>query len=622
MAGCSVKPSRLHPKAEDGVIDLTKIPLKDDIARLDGEWEFYWNQLIPPEETDGGSLTGYISVPGSWNKYMADKGVRSGNGFATYRLIFITEKSEGLALKMPRLHTAYKLWVNGELKASAGIVGKTRDTAKPQYLPQVVFFDAERGGNEIVIELSNFYHRSGGILESIKIGGEEQILDLRYKNIASNILLFGCLVFMGSYHLALFFYRKKNISALYFGSFCVLIGTRTLLVGECFLIYLFPGFSWEIAHKLMTLTYYLGVPMILMFFMSTFPAYFNPRISKAAQITGAAFGALVILAPARIFSVINPLYQAWSVAVILYIFAELTKINLKGEEKGSWLISIGAAAFLLATLNDIIFHNIWVNDGSSYLFRFLFRIGNLSSAGLLFLAFTISLMLAKKFSGILEREEMITEELIETNRNLDKMVLWRTEELIKSNEKIERQKTELEKTNLKLQELSLKDPLTKLWNRRKYDETISLEWNRCLRHQRYISLLFLDIDFFKKYNDGYGHIAGDECLIKLGQTIRDSLMRSTDMAARYGGEEFIVILPEAGKEEAIKIAEALRRKIEELHIPHALSTVSAYVTVSIGVSSVIPHDGLSEEGLLEMADKALYKAKDNGRNQVVFSDEF
>lgn len=617
LASCSSQLSNPYAKAEKGIIDLTSLQFENDIAQLDGEWGFYWNQLMDPNEIDTGLLTGYISIPSSWNNYTTDEGTISGDGYATYRLTFMTDKKERLALKIPRVHTAYKLWVNGELSATAGTVGKTRATMIPQYLPQVAFFEAQQGNNEIVIQVSNFYHRSGGVLESIKLGSEKQILGLQYKNIANNILLFGCLIIMGAYHLALFFFRKKNTSALYFGSFCILIGIRTLLVGECFLIYLFPGFSWEIAHKIMTLTYYFGVPLILMFFLSVFPTYFHVRMIKMAQIIGAAFGILIILTPARIFTVANPLYQVWTVIVIIYLFGVLIKISTH-KEKDSWLIVLGATAFLLSTINDIVFLSIWMNDEGSSFLRALFRTGNLSSVGQFIFAFAISLLLAKKFSDSLEQEEIITVKLTEVNTNLDKIVLQRTQALVESNEKIEQQKLELEKVNRQLQKLSLKDPLTKLWNRRKYDETINLEWNRCLRHQRPIDLILLDIDYFKEYNDNYGHLAGDECLTKIGQTIKNSLSRSTDMAARYGGEEFIVILPETEKEEAIKIADMLRQKIEALHIPHGQSPVSCYVTVSIGVTLTIPNISSSHEDLFIVADKALYQAKADGRNQVKF----
>lgn len=614
--GCSAQLPDSNPKAEAGTMDLTQLQFDNEVVQLNGKWEFYWNQLLDPGEMDTGVITGYMDIPSSWNKYITNKERCSGDGYATYRLTFISEQNERLALKIPRLRTAYKLWINGELAASAGTVGKTRDTMIPQYLPQVAFFEAQQGKNEIVIQVSNFHERSGGILESIKLGSEKQILGLRYKSIANDLLLFGSLIFIGAYHLAIFFFRKKNRSPLYFGLFCILVGIRTLLVGECFFIYLFPEFNWEIAHKIQTLTFYLGVPLILMFFMSVFPTYFHNRIIRLAQIVGAAFGILVFLTPVRIFSVVNPFYQIWTIAIIIYELAMLIKISIR-REKGSWLIAIGALALFLTSLNDIFFLSIWMNDNGPSFLKNLFRAGNLSSVGQFIFAFTNSLLLARKFSDSLEQEEVMIAKLTEINTNLDELVLQRTKALEESVEKIELQKLELEKVNRQLQKRSLKDPLTELWNRRKYDETINLEWNRCLRHQRSIALVLLDIDYFKEYNDYYGHLAGDQCLIKIGQTIKNSLLRSTDMAARYGGEEFIVILPETEEEEeAIKIANKLREKIEALHIPHEQSPVSNYVTVSIGVTFTIPNINSSHEDLFKVADKALYQAKADGRNQV------
>jgi diguanylate cyclase (GGDEF)-like protein len=122
-------------------------------------------------------------------------------------------------------------------------------------------------------------------------------------------------------------------------------------------------------------------------------------------------------------------------------------------------------------------------------------------------------------------------------------------------------------------------------------------------------LLAKDIDYFKQFNDFYGHMAGDECLIKIGEILKDSFGRSSDLVARYGGEEFVVLLSELGREETIKVADMLRRKIEKLHIPHEKSSVSSYITVSIGVTVAIPDNSSSYEDLFNVADRALYKAK-------------
>ena len=174
--------------------------------------------------------------------------------------------------------------MNGELIASAGTVGSSRETMTPQYLPQVALFEPQPGENEIIIHVSNYYHRSGGLLEALILGNEKQITGIREKSIAYELFLFGSLIIIGIYHIALFFFIKKDKAPLYFGLFCLLIGIRTLLVGERFFIYLFPDFSWEAAHKFQTLAFYLGVPLIIMFFNSVFPEDFHAKDVYKRQV--------------------------------------------------------------------------------------------------------------------------------------------------------------------------------------------------------------------------------------------------------------------------------------------------------------------------------------------------
>lgn len=619
LGGCTDPSNHYNPKAENGMLDLSLFQFENNVIRLDGQWEFYWGQLLEPGViTDSGRKTGYIDVPCSWNQYRASSKEKTGDGCATYRLFFRTEDGIKLGLKIPRLFTAYKLWLNNELIASAGTVGQTKDTMVPQYLPKVALFEAHKGENEIVIQVSNFYHRSGGILESIILGTQQNVLRLRDNSIAFELFLFGGLFISGTYHLALFFLRKKNRAPLYFGTFCLLVGIRTLLVGERFLISIFPDFSWEVAHKIQTLTFYLGVPIILMFFMSVFPKYFHAGITRIVQLLALVFASLVLFTPAKIFSVINPLYQIFTVMVILYILKAFITLSLR-KEQGGLLIIVGALALILTSLNDIIFLSIWSN--SAPLFKAPFKTGNLSSVGQIIFAATNSLLLARILTSAFEREEVMTARLKEINHDLDGLVVQRTKALEESKKKIECQKIELEKANRELQLLSLKDPLTGIWNRRKYNDAIQEEWRRCLRYKRPIALLILDIDHYKSYNDFYGHMAGDECLVKLAKTIKASFCRSSDLVARYGGEEFVVILPETGKDKALYAADMLRKRIEALQIPHCRSPVSTFITVSVGVASRVPDSHGSPEKLFEIVDKALYQAKAAGRNQVRFLSE-
>lgn len=608
-----------NPEAESGILDLTGWELEEEITDLDGQWEFYWNRLLEPQELreSGTSKDGYIELPSSWNKFRINDSELSGNGYATYRLFFTVEDSDRLGIKIPRIFTAYKLWVNDELIATAGLVGKSRETTIPQYLPKVALFESRVGDNEVVIQVSNFHHRSGGILEGLIIGHEEQIIRQRYILLAFEILMFGGITIIGVYHLVLFLSRKKYAPPLYFGLFCMFIGVRTLLVGENFFIYLFPDFNWEIAHKVQTLTFYLGVPLILLYFRSVFPHGFHPRIVKLIVGVGIAFGGLTLLTPARFFTIFNPIYQFFTILVIVYLLSSFIKLIAR-KEKGMGLIFVGAIVLIITSVNDIVFTSVWMNDQGSDLLRTMFRLDNLSSVGQLFFVFINSIVLARNFSSALDHEEEMSLRLKEINLNLDQLVIQRTEALEASRKKIESQKNELEKTNVVLQLNSLKDPLTNLWNRRQYNDTLQMDWRRSLRYKRPISLLIIDIDYFKKYNDYYGHKAGDECLVKVAQAINDSFMRVNDLAARYGGEEFVVILSELEKDDAIKVARLLQMKIENLNIPHERSPVSPWITVSIGVASRVPDLDCSADDLFMTADKALYQAKAAGRNQVKY----
>ncbi|MBU2027962.1 MAG: diguanylate cyclase, partial [Proteobacteria bacterium] len=165
--------------------------------------------------------------------------------------------------------------------------------------------------------------------------------------------------------------------------------------------------------------------------------------------------------------------------------------------------------------------------------------------------------------------------------------------------------------------LSIHDGLTGIANRRHFDEFYQQEWKRALREETPLSLLLCDLDFFKNYNDTYGHQAGDDCLRAVAGVLQKGLRRPGDLAARYGGEEFIVVLPGTLREGALAVSESLRKAVEALAIPHSASAAASVVTICLGVSITVPGPGKSPADLLAAADRALYQAKEGGRNRVV-----
>jgi len=174
---------------------------------------------------------------------------------------------------------------------------------------------------------------------------------------------------------------------------------------------------------------------------------------------------------------------------------------------------------------------------------------------------------------------------------------------------------DLERKNRELERLSFLDGLTEVANRRYFDMVIRQEWRRSIREKKPLSLLMVDIDYFKFFNDTYGHQAGDRCLKQVAGAIDDSLLRPGDFIARYGGEEFVGVLPNSDMAGAIAVARKMHDKIAALALTHEASDASDHVTVSIGIATTLADKKTSLQDLIKLADNALYKAKKNGRNQ-------
>ncbi len=216
----------------------------------------------------------------------------------------------------------------------------------------------------------------------------------------------------------------------------------------------------------------------------------------------------------------------------------------------------------------------------------------------------------KRKVGIFLELHRQRQQLEEKTRELDAKIL-----------ELEVLQKELEEKNARLELLSSLDGLTGLFNRRYFDDNFVKEWKQASRDKRPLSLLIVDIDYFKNYNDFYGHLEGDDCLRKVAQVLYEALMRPTDIIARYGGEEFTAILPNTDKEGAKRVGERMMEYVDRLRLSHKGSSVADVVTVSIGAATLVPDGKLTVTSLLERADKALYEAKEKGRNLLCHSGD-
>lgn len=199
-------------------------------------------------------------------------------------------------------------------------------------------------------------------------------------------------------------------------------------------------------------------------------------------------------------------------------------------------------------------------------------------------------------------------ELVHANTNLEGHVALRTQELSRANE-------ELRCANQRLEAFSRTDGLLQIANRAYFDDRMRVECADAFRRKVPMSLIMIDVDYFKRYNDHYGHLEGDKCLKRIAQTIRRALLRTTDLVARYGGEELAVILPDTDASGARIVAERILQEIQMLAIPHARSSINRHVTISLGLISAIPPERDAPASLIAQADSALYKAKEAGRNR-------
>ena len=395
------------PTAIKGVLNLMGWDLdKDGPVNLVGEWEFYWKKHLVSKDFRNGDMpvrTGFIKMPGYWNGYVVDGKALSGDGYATYRLNIVTNEQTGnFAIKLRDISAAFNLYVNEKKLCSTGIAGKSFETTAPGSLPKVLDLISEGNRIEIILQISNFHHRLGGPWEVIRFGRAKDVWEVREKSLAFDLILFGCILIMGFYHLGLFALRRNERSTLYFGLFCFIIALRLLITGERYLLYFFPGIGWELMYKLEYLSFYLAVPVFVMFVHSLFFHEFSKLILRTIQFVGIIFSIIVMVTPTRIFSHTVQFYQIFTIASCVYGIFVLCLSSFKKRE-GAIIVLLGSLILFLTVINDVLYSTTTIHTGYFAPFGlFIFIYAQ---------AFILSLRFSKSFNLI----ELQRKELQETN---------------------------------------------------------------------------------------------------------------------------------------------------------------------------------------------------------------
>ncbi|MCD4691405.1 MAG: hypothetical protein K8R79_00705, partial [Calditrichales bacterium] len=338
-----------------GRIDISKFDLNKNYVYLDGQWEFYPNQLYLSEDFKTGKVSNpvYLNVPELWNSSKL-KEVSTGKGYGTYRLIINNLiKGKIYALNINRIQSAYQIRINGKLLKSFGKVGIDKDNSIPEWSSSDVIFKADNITAEIISSVSNFHHKKGGIEKNIAFGYDEKITNKAWRNLALDFFLLGVLLIMASYHLGMFVFRSNDKSNLYFALTLIFTGIFSSTAGEILLMKIIPGLNWQILLKISYLSNYLRLLFFLLFIYYSFKEQFNRIFTYALSILIIAVSLFVAVTPALIFSnTLNIFLIIAGITLIYLIFGQI-KALLK-KIPGSFYSFIGILILLFTAGNDIL----------------------------------------------------------------------------------------------------------------------------------------------------------------------------------------------------------------------------------------------------------------------------
>lgn len=370
---------------------------KDGMVPLNGEWAFYWHQFLHPDSIHQQISSPnpiYFSFPGSWNDLQMNGQKLGAEGFATFVLhVKIPEDESLMGLKSRSVNTAWNVWVNGRELGGAGKVGKSQNGMVPATLPRTIPFQHDTSELTIVVQVSNFYHRKGGFWWPLHLGHYDQIQKARESGLAIDLFLLGALLIMGFYHLGLFMLRPKDSSPLFFGIFCLLVGSRMLFINENFYSQLLPWLSWVLAKKTEYVITFFLTPFFLLFLSKLYPREIRPWSWRSLLIFNSALALFALFAPAPLFTLTPTIFNLGSMPVFVFVLVSMVLAILRRNEFAI-PVFVGLLVLVLTTVNDML------NDSE------LLQTGFYAPIGLFIFIFIQSYILSKRFSNAYQLAEV------------------------------------------------------------------------------------------------------------------------------------------------------------------------------------------------------------------------
>lgn len=565
--------------AMDGVLRVDSEYFRA-IHPLQGQWVFRFQ---------GDETKTLVTVPSSWN------GIRSKTyETGSYELRIecppeLLQHIGPVGLLIPDYAQIIEVRANDTPIFSSGSADRQRTgytrALVPLELEPIIHLD---------ITFTNTSYRNGGMYTVPMFGEYQQLLRYREQKIILEALAIGLFFLVALYHLLLFIWRYQNISAAYLSLAGLLMVVRSVVTGESSITIFFPQFSWNAGYHIEYVSAYLVTIAILQFINSTFPDR-NRAIRTGVRFVSFGLGVTSFISaflPAALLSKsIYVLQTSIFIALVLGIIIIFRAHSRRST--GATLFFWGALFSILLVLIDF-----------SYYLNHPLRYYNTAQMAMFCFLSVQTMVLSRIYGNAYLQAERLT-------HSLEAEVAQRTANLKKSNRSLKEEIQRREKVEERLTLLSTTDPLTGCANRNKMNELLSQHHRDFTDNGKTFGLIMFDADQFKRVNDEYGHEVGDRVLKRLVDTANESI-RQGDVLSRWGGEEFLVLLPNLNYHGAIHTAERIRNAFESILLPPV-----GRVTASFGAA--IPRQGETVQALLVRLDGYLYRAKQAGRNRVVYS---
>ncbi|TGL88698.1 serine/threonine protein phosphatase [Leptospira congkakensis] len=413
LALVSCVPKEVPPKVEKGVLSAESY-LRDQTKTIElvGEWEYYPGLLISPTELTSLETIrepNFFKVPGVWSDSFINRGFLAGDGYATFTVeILHGQKGIPLSLKVPEMETAYNLFVDGVRLTSNGIVSASYQTGKPEYRPRIVDFFPKENQTSIVLQISNYHHRKGGPAQVITIGNTSEIHHQYESAILRDMLLVGSILFMGIYHVFLYWNRKKDPFTFWFALTCVLVALRVFITGNKYLVQIFPNLPWELHLKLSYLSFFLIIPIFSKYVYLLFKPYFSRLFYELIRYFGFAFCFIVLVTRSSFYTYLMVPFQIFTLIGVIYTFFVIIRA-IRDSSPGSILFLVSFTIFIASFINDVLVNNLVIYGPLTIHF------------GIFTMFLVQSVYIARNFSkGFVEAENLAIE-LSDKNKTLQKV---------------------------------------------------------------------------------------------------------------------------------------------------------------------------------------------------------